>query len=189
MSKTFYVNLFHNGFFKFTGFKKKLENGETGGKRPVMITMGKGLSSSFIRTAKRFPYELDEEKNIRKFGSNRFEIAFLVPTSDVKNLSETDYKNSLWYKLAGSEDERVQDLEGQVSELQDEKGKLKKQLRNLRSEEEEQNKKSSSGGSRGNSLVCPDCGSSNPRSGWARNNGQCPACDMVYMNDPEVTRQ
>lgn len=186
MSKTFYVNLFHNGFFRFSGFKKKLENGEDGGKRPVMIPIGKGISSGLTKTAKRFPYELDEDKNIRKFSSGSFEIAFLIPTKDVKDLSDTDRENSIWHKLSGSEDERVQELEKQKQSLEDEKGKLKKQLRNLRSEEEEQNKSSSSS-KRSSGLTCPDCGQSNPRSSWERNQGQCPGCNMVYMNDPEVT--
>lgn len=188
MSQTFYVNLFHNGFFNFSGFKKKLENGDSGGKRPVMLPISIKLSKSLVNNAKRFPYELDTEKNIRKFGSGSFEIAFLVPTKDVKNLSETDYRNSLWFKLAGSEDERVKELEVKVDELEDKLGTKNKRIRELTSEEEEQNKGSSKSG-RSSGLTCPECGSSNPRNAWEVNSGQCPSCNMVYMNDPEVVGQ
>lgn len=188
MSKTFYVNLFHNGFFRFTGFKKKLENAENGGKRPVMLPMSTKLVGSIAGKAVRFPYELDPEKNIKKFSSGEYEIAFLIPTKDVFGLSKSDLRSSLWYKLSGSEEDRVQELENQVESLEDEKGKLKKQLRNLRSEEDEREKGGSSSSS-GNQLVCPDCGTPSSRTAWQNNGEICPSCGQVHMQDPGVMRQ
>lgn len=187
MSKTFYVNLFHNGFFRFTGFKKKLENGEDGGKRPVMLPMSTKILSSFKRTAKRFPYELDPKKNIKKFSVGDYEIAFLIPTSDVKGLSPSDYESSIWFELSGSEEERVQDLEQQVQNLEDELGKKKKTIRNLRSEEEEQNKGSSSSSS--SKLVCPQCRTASSETAWSNNGEVCPNCQQVHKDDPNVMRQ
>lgn len=185
MSKTFYVNLFHNGFFKFTGFKKSLENGESGGKHPVMLPMSTKLLKSVSRTAKRFPYELDETKNIRKFSSNKFEIAFLVPTRDVNNLSESDYEKSLWFRLTDSSEKRVEELKQKLDDKKDTIGKLRKEKRNLKSEEEERNKGQSSSTST-DSLKCPECGVSSPRSTWNDNRGACPNCGRAFVGDPGV---
>lgn len=188
MSNTFYVNLFHNGCLKFSGFKKRLENADGGGKRPVMLPVGTGISKGVTRTAKRFPYALDEKKNIRRFGSGGFDIAFLVPTRDVKNLTDTEFEESLWYKLTGSETGRLEELEETLDEKEDTIGKLKKQLRELREEEEEQNK-GGTGRSSSGMLRCSSCRQSSSESQWKRNGGMCPNCNAVTMDDPDVIRE
>jgi len=183
MSKTFYVNLFHNGFFRYSGFKKERKPSENGGFHPVMVPTTTSLVKAVKRTAKMFPYRLTDE-NIRSFGSNEFEIAFLIPTENVPNLSQNDIEESLYYKLTGSDEERLSELRSQVSDLEDKLGKKNKKIRELQSEEEERNKGGSNGSRK--SLRCPQCGASNGKSLWERNNGECPDCRMSYMNDPEV---
>lgn len=183
MSKTFYVNLFHNGFFRYSGFKKERKPDSDGGFRPVMVPAKTSFLDAVKGSAKVFPYRLNEE-NVRTFSSRNFEIAFLVPTKNVPNLSEKDIENSLYYKLTGSDEKRQSELSEKVDELQDLIGKKNKKIRELQSEEEERNKGKS--GSSQTSLRCPECGSRNGESLWERNNSQCPSCNMSYVNDPEV---
>ena len=181
MSQTFYVNLFHNGFLKYSGFKKKLEYDERGGSRPVMLPINK------FRTAVRFPYRLDSDKNIRKISINGIEVAFLIPTRDVPKLNKEQYKDSIFYNLFGDNSERVEELRDQVSKLKKQKGKLKKEKRELEEEEEENNKGGSSS-SRSSGLRCSKCGGTNSESAWQSNNGLCPQCNGTYVDDPEVQR-
>ena len=182
MAKTFYVNLFHNGFLNYTGFKKSLSPDSEGGVRPVMMPI-----NSF-RKAVEFPYRLDEDKNIKRFSSGDVEVAFLVPTRDVENLTDSQFERSLYYRLVGEQGSEAEELREKVEDLQDKIGTKKKRIRELEQEEEEKGKGGSQ--SRGSSsLRCPNCGQSNPRSSWENNRGLCPGCDMTSMDDPEVVRE
>jgi hypothetical protein len=183
VSDTFYVNLFHNGFIKYSGFKKSLENSDREGVRPVMMPIKQGLKGLFSFNAVRFPYRLDKEKNIRKISVNDYEIAFLIPSRDVPNLTGNQFEDSIYFRLFGDNEGRIQELRDKVEGLEKDKGKLRKEIRELKEEEEEQNKGGS--GSTRNSLQC-SCGASNPRSRWESNNGLCPSCGQVYVDDEKV---
>lgn len=183
MSKIFYLNLFHNGVLKFSGFKKDLENAEDTGKRPVMLPVKSSALKALMGGAKRFPYRLDEEKNIRKFGN----IHVLVPTRDVPGLTEAEYKNSLYYKLSGSDNKRIEELEDEISSKEKVIGTLKKKVDRLESEEEERGKSKSRGG--GPEATCPDCGESRAVSSWRSNGGLCPNCERTSLQHPEVVQR
>ena len=176
------MNLFHNGFLKYSGFKKSLSPDSEGGVRPVMMPI-----NSF-RNAVEFPYRLDEKKNIKRFSSGSIEVAFLVPTKDVENLTESQFERSLHYRLVGEDGAEAEELREKVENLQDKLGTKNKRIRELEQEEEEKSKGGSQ--SRGSSsLRCPSCQQSNPRSSWESNRGLCPSCDMTSMDDPEVVRE
>lgn len=182
MAKTFYLNLFHNSFLKYSGFKKELKPAENStGKRPVMVPINS------LRKAVKFPYALDEKKNIKKFSSGGIEVAFLCPTRNVANLTDTQYEDSLYYKLVGDTSSDAEELREKLDKKEKKIGLLKKEKRELEEEEEERNKGSSSR-SNGSSLRCPSCGSSNAESRWDNNMGLCPTCDGVDKSNLEVQR-
>lgn len=183
MTTTFYVNLFHNGFLKYTGFKKSLKADSEGGVRPVMLPI-----NSF-RKAVKFPYRLNEEDNIKRFSSGEVEVAFLVPTSDVENLTDDQLNRSLYSKLVGDTGNEAEELRSKLKEKDNVIGMLRKQKRQLEQEEEEQNKGGSTSGRGGNGLKCPECGDSNSKSVWENNHGLCPSCQSVDMSNPGVVRE
>jgi len=182
VSQTFYVNLFHNGFLKYSGFKKKLEYDERGGSRPVMLPI-----NSF-KKAVRFPYRLDTDKNIRKVSINGVEVAFLVPSRDIENLTDQQFEDSIFYRLFGDSSEREEELREKLEAKEKELGKKKKKLRELQEEEEEQGKGSNGSSNGGTQLRCSKCGVESSESGWRSNNGLCPSCEQIYMDDPGVQR-
>lgn len=179
MSDTFVVNLFHNGLLKFSGFKKGLDPDSDGGVRPEMVPI------NVFRKARKFPYRLDEDKNVKRFSSGSVDIEFLVPTKDVPNLTESQYKKSLYYRLVGESSSDAEDLREKLESKDKKIGKLQKKVRKLEAEEEEQGKGGSDRGS-GRSLRCPNCGNTSPESQWDRNHGLCPSCDARDKSDMEV---
>jgi len=179
MSKTFYVNLFHNGFLKYSGFKKALKPAEDStAKRPEIVPINS------LRKAVKFPYSLDEQKNIVRISAGDVEVAFLVPTKDVPNLSTPQYEQSLYHRLVGSPSEEAEELRSKLEDKEKKIGKLKKDIRELEEEEEETGKGGNS--SSRSELTCPECGVSSSKTSWNNNMGTCPSCNRVDMSDPEV---
>lgn len=180
MSDTFVVNLFHNGLLKFSGFKKGMEPDSKGGVRPQVVPI------NVFRKARKFPYRLDEDKNVKRFSNGSVDIEFLVPTKDVPNLNESQYRKSLYYRLVGESGSDAEELREKLESKDKKIGKLKKELRKLEAEKEEQNKGGSGRGGGGRSLRCPECGSSNPESQWDRQGGVCPSCGLKDKMDMAV---
>lgn len=178
MTKEYIINLFHNDFLSYTGYKKEFKAHEDGGVVPVVMPIGS------FRTAKKFPYRIDRDKNIMSYDIGDYRVSFLIPTKDVSGLSEQELEQSIYYELFGedSKQEQIDNLEETIESKEDEIGRLKNRLDNATQEEEEEGK-SDTGNSANQMLTCSRCGEESSKQNWQRNQGWCPKCQEGNMSE------
>lgn len=182
MKDPFIINTFHNGFFKYTGAFKGYEYENQGRKKPVIQPINK------LRKTKMFPYLIDPEKNIKKLPTDDGEIMILIPTPDIPELSESEYKSSIWYKIQEVEGESREDLQKKIERKDDKIGKLRKTIRDLESEEEEKEKGEKKYSSNASRVKCPKCEKVASETKWEENSGWCPSCEKKQLGEEGVKK-
>jgi hypothetical protein len=151
--------------------------------KPEIRPMGTKGSEIFSRP-KTFPYALDEEKNIEEYRTDAgFRFMLLRPTKDIPGLTEEEFKRTIGYRMNEDLKDEISRLEGEIEELEKEKGTAEKKADNLREEREEWEKKEAAKSSSSSGIQCPDCDSTNPKSRWKDNDGYCPSCSDVALED------
>lgn len=151
--------------------------------KPKIRPMGTKGSEIFSRP-KTFPYALDEEKNIEEYRTDAgFRVMILRPTKDIPELTEEEFKRTIGYRMNEDLEEKITNLKDEIDDLEKEKGTAEKKADDLREEREEWEKKEAAKSSSSSGIECDECGSTNPKSRWKDNDGYCPSCSDVALED------
>ncbi|WP_276273556.1 hypothetical protein [Haloarcula litorea] len=151
--------------------------------KPKIRPMGTKGSEIFSRP-KTFPYALDEEKNIEEYRTDAgFRVMILRPTKDIPGLTEEEFKRTIGYRMNEDLKDEISRLEGEIQEKEKLLGTVSKEADVLREEREELEKKEAAQSSSSSGIECPDCNSTNPKSRWKNNDGYCPSCSDVALED------
>jgi len=181
----FVVDKFHGEYFG--GLVKMKDSDDYPGRvKPVVKLLNTHPTDLLKRSKKKeFPYALDPEKNVRRIeGKGDFPIIILEPTGDIPDLTQNQYENTIGYQENESEKdeaekwrEKYEDTEKELESVRKEKDRLLKE-KERREEREQASKTSGSSG-----VTCTNCDSTNPQSNWEDNNGYCPSCDDVTLDE------
>lgn len=186
MSKkeSFVVDLFFGEYFG--GHTGEMERPDEYPERvkPEIRPMGTKGSEIYSRP-KTFPYPLDEEKNIKEFRTDAgFRVMVLRPTRDIPEFPDGKFERTIGYRMNQDLEEEISDLEDEIRDLEKDLGVAEKERDELREEKEQEEKRKkaqSSGSSSG--VECPECGSTNAKSKWKSNDGYCPSCSDVALEE------
>jgi len=179
----FVVDLFFGEYFG--GHTGKMERPDEYPERvkPEIRPMGTKGSEIYSRP-KTFPYPLDEEKNIEEYRTDAgFKIMVLRPTKDIPEFPEEKFKRTIGYRMNQDLEKQNARLEDKIDDLKKELGTAEKDADQLREEKEEQQKREEAQKSSSSGIECPDCDKTNPKSRWKDNDGYCPSCSDVALED------
>lgn len=179
----FVVDLFFGEYFGgHTGNMERPDNYPERVK-PEIRAMGTKGSEIYSRP-QTFPYALDEEKNIEEYRTDAgFKIMILRPTKDIPEFPEEKYKRTIGYRMNQDLEKQNARLEDKIDDLNKELGTAEKDADELREESEEWQKRDEAQKSSSSGIECPDCDSTNPKSRWKDNDGYCPSCSDVALED------
>jgi len=166
----------------YTGrWPQEFKPGKNGGSKPIIRPSGNSRMQVF-------PYEIDDDVNVRKFTSESGEVInVLVPTTDIYNFDADDVEESPWGQLVDEVQSDVSHKDQKIESLKQKNAELEAKLERL---EDEDTKKKTEDTSRstgqGRQYSCQECGRVNSESSWEDNNRMCPHCQQGVLEQARV---
>lgn len=181
------IDTIHENPLKWTGSIKDFNRTDRG-KQPIIKKKTTSLWNVLWPgrwNADLYPYELDPSTNIKRIsGVASTDIVLLIPSKNIPEYSEKDYKNSFYHNhLETGDSQRIEALEDDLKEEQQKVNRLRRQLDKER-EDDDDDKESSSGPPM---LECRVCDKSSRKSSWESDDQNdeeyCPKCGSGVMDN------
>lgn len=187
MTQKFIFDMIHENPMKYSGVKKDWKHTDQG-KKPVIKPKTTSVSEILLPWKWNdtvYPYELQDKNFKHVSGVGEVEMIVLIPTPDIPNYTDRDYRNSFYVsKMNQDESKRVQKLREELDEKEEELKTLRRDLDAAKAEEEES---TDSQGSGPLMLECNFCSKSSRKSAWEDEEKEgeefCPKCGQGTMSN------